>query len=131
MTCRASFRIAGAGRAAVLWFGRAKSGPGKLTDREVMFAQVPQLPPALQRIATTPVRESERPVGLPHLKITRLAADLRIHTLGGVRIDFEQQPELRVGWLRAHANPRRSSSPRARRSDLRDCGSLPHASSRG
>jgi hypothetical protein len=53
-----------------------------------MLAQAPKLPPALERIATTPVLASEKPAGYPHVKITRLAADRRIHTLGGVRIDF-------------------------------------------
>jgi hypothetical protein len=53
-----------------------------------MLAQTPKLPPALQRIATTPVLASERPAGFPHVKFTRLAADRRIHTLGSVRIDF-------------------------------------------
>jgi hypothetical protein len=53
-----------------------------------MLAQAPKLPPALQRIATTTVLASERPPGFPHVKITRLAANRRIHTLGGVRIDF-------------------------------------------
>ena len=37
--------------------------------------QAPNLPPALERIATTPVLASERPAGFPHLKITRLAAN--------------------------------------------------------
>lgn len=53
-----------------------------------MFAQTPNLPPAVQRIATTSFLASERPVGFPHIKIIRLAADARIHTLGAVRIDF-------------------------------------------
>jgi hypothetical protein len=53
-----------------------------------MVAQTPKLPPALQRIATTPVLVSERPVGFPHVKIIRLVADRRIHTLGMVRLDF-------------------------------------------
>jgi hypothetical protein len=53
-----------------------------------MLAQTPKLPPALERIATTPVLASERPPGFPRVKIDRLAADRRIHTLGGVRIDF-------------------------------------------
>ena len=53
-----------------------------------MFAQVPKLPPPLQRIATTPVLASERPAGFPHVKITRLAANRHVHTLGAVRIDF-------------------------------------------
>jgi len=53
-----------------------------------MLAQTPMSPPTLQRIATTPVLASERPAGFPHVKVTRLAADRRIHTLGVVRIDF-------------------------------------------
>jgi len=53
-----------------------------------MLAQAPKLPPALERIATTPVLAAEKPAGYPHVKITRLAANRRIHTLGGVRIDF-------------------------------------------
>jgi len=57
-------------------------------DIEVMLAQTPNLPPALQRIATTPVLASEKAAGFPHVKVTRLAANRRIHTLGGVRIDF-------------------------------------------
>jgi hypothetical protein len=52
-----------------------------------MIAQSPKLPPAVERIATTPVLASERPAGFPHVKITRVAAN-HIHTLGGVRIDF-------------------------------------------
>jgi len=55
---------------------------------EVMLAQAPNLPPALQRIATTPVLASEKPAGFTHVKITRLGANPKIHTLGGVRIDF-------------------------------------------
>jgi hypothetical protein len=53
-----------------------------------MLAQAPNLPPALKRIATTPFLASESPAGFPHVRITRLAADRRIHTLGGVRVDF-------------------------------------------
>ena len=53
-----------------------------------MIAQVPNLPPAVQRIATTPVLASERPAGFPQVKIIRLAANRHYHTLGGVRIDF-------------------------------------------
>jgi len=53
-----------------------------------MLVQTPQLPPALERIATTPVLASETPPGFHLAKVTRLAADARIHTLGGVRIDF-------------------------------------------
>jgi len=53
-----------------------------------MLAQTPQLPPALQRIATTPILASERPVGFPHVTVIRLAANTHLHTLGGVRVDF-------------------------------------------
>jgi hypothetical protein len=53
-----------------------------------MLAPTPKLPPALQRIATTPILASERPTGFPHVKVIRLAADGRIHTLGVVRFDF-------------------------------------------
>jgi hypothetical protein len=53
-----------------------------------MIAQPQQLPPPVERIATTPVLASERPAGFPQVKIARLAANRRIHTLGAVRIDF-------------------------------------------
>jgi hypothetical protein len=53
-----------------------------------MLAQPPKLPQALERIATTPVLASEKPAGFPHVKVTRLAANRHIHTLGTVRIDF-------------------------------------------
>ena len=56
-----------------------------------MLAQTPYLPPALQRIATTPVLASERPAGFPRVKITRLAANRHVHTLGAVRIDFSNR----------------------------------------
>lgn len=56
-----------------------------------MVAQTPKLPPALQRIATTPVLASERPAGFHHVKITRLGPNKRAHTLGIVRIDFSNQ----------------------------------------
>ena len=56
-----------------------------------MLAQAPTLPPALQRIATTPVLVSERPAGFPHLKVTRLGPNKRAHTLGIVRIDFSNR----------------------------------------
>jgi hypothetical protein len=71
-----------------------------------MLAQAPKLPPALQRIATTPVLASEKPAGYPHVKITRLAADRRIHTLGGVRIDFSNSHASEsesYALLRTHA----------------------------
>jgi hypothetical protein len=79
----------------------------QLTDRyEVMLAQTPQLPPALQRIATTPLLASERPAGFPHVKVTRLTADPRIHTLGGVRIDFSNShtsESASYALMRTHA----------------------------
>src|SRR5690242_11774545 len=53
-----------------------------------MLVQTPKLPAALERIATTPVLASEKPAGFPHVKVTRLAANRHIHTLGAVRIDF-------------------------------------------
>jgi hypothetical protein len=56
-----------------------------------MLAQTPKLPPALQRIATTPVPASERPPGFLHVKITRLGPNKRAHTLGIVRIDFSNR----------------------------------------
>jgi hypothetical protein len=71
-----------------------------------MLAQTPALPAALQRIAATPVLASERPAGFPHLKITRLAADGRIHTLGAVRIDFSNSHASEsesFALLRTHA----------------------------
>ena len=71
-----------------------------------MLAQTPALPPALQRIATAPVLPSERPVGFPHVKITRLAADGRLHTLGGVRIDFSNShasESASYALMRTHA----------------------------
>src|SRR6478672_12100914 len=71
-----------------------------------MIAQSPKLPPALERIATTPVLASERPAGFPHVKITRLAANRHIHTLGGVRIDFSNShasESASYALMRAHA----------------------------
>ena len=56
-----------------------------------MLAQVPKLPTPLERIATTPVLASERPVGFVHVKIVRLGPNKRAHTLGIVRIDFSNQ----------------------------------------
>jgi hypothetical protein len=71
-----------------------------------MLAQTPNLPPALQRIATTPVLASEKPAGFPQVKVTRLAADRRIHTLGGVRIDFSNShasESASYALMRTHA----------------------------
>src|SRR5439155_5636525 len=79
-------------------------------DREVMFAQAPNLPPALQRIATTPVLASERPAGFPHVKVTRLAPTRHTHTLGGVRIDFSNRhasESASYALMRTHAAARR------------------------
>jgi len=53
-----------------------------------MFTQAPALPPSLERIAATPVLASEMPPGFSRTKVVRLAANLRLSTLGGVRIDF-------------------------------------------
>jgi len=50
--------------------------------------QMLTLPPALERIARTPILASEMPAGLIHVKVSRLAPDPRYHTLGAVRIDF-------------------------------------------
>jgi len=64
------------------------------------------MPPALQRIATTPVLASERPSGFPHVKVTRLAPTRRIHTLGGVRIDFSNShasESASYALMRTHA----------------------------
>src|SRR3954447_17878944 len=75
-----------------------------------MFAQTPQLPVALQRIATMPVLASERPAGFPQVKVTRLGADGRIHTLGGVRIDFSNShasESASYDLMRTHAAARR------------------------
>jgi len=71
-----------------------------------MLAQTPKLPPALQRIATTPVLASERPAGFPQVKVTRLAPTPRIHTLGGVRIDFSSSrasESASYALMRTHA----------------------------
>jgi hypothetical protein len=71
-----------------------------------MLAQAPNLPAALQRIATTPVLASERPAGFPHVKITRLGPDRQVHTLGIVRIDFSNShTSVSAGYalLRTHA----------------------------
>jgi len=83
---------------------------GTRPDIEGMLAQAPHLPPALERIATTPVLASERPVGFPHVKITRLAPTRHIHTLGGVRIDFSNRhtsASASYALMRTHAAARR------------------------
>jgi hypothetical protein len=56
-----------------------------------MLAQTPNLPPPLERIATTPIIASQRPAGFPLVKITRLGPNKQAHTLGIVRIDFSNQ----------------------------------------
>jgi hypothetical protein len=53
-----------------------------------MFAQAHALPPSLERLANTPVLASEMPPGFSRVKIVRLAANPKLNTLGGVRIDF-------------------------------------------
>lgn len=53
-----------------------------------MLAQTVQLPPALQRVATTTVLASERPAGFRHVKIIRQGPNRRAHTLGVVSIQF-------------------------------------------
>jgi hypothetical protein len=78
----------------------------KLADIEAMLAQTPKLPPALQRIAITPILASERPAGFPQVKLTRLAPTRRIHTLGGVRIDFSNShasESASYALMRTHA----------------------------
>jgi hypothetical protein len=75
-------------------------------DIETMLAQPPKLPPALERIATTPVLASEKPAGLPRVRVTRLAADPHIHTLGTVRIDFSNShasQSASYALMRTHA----------------------------
>jgi hypothetical protein len=81
-----------------------------------MLSQTPNLPPALERIALTPVVASERPAGFPHVKVTRLAATLRIHTLGGVRIDFSNRhasESASYALMRTHAAARRLAQTEA------------------
>lgn len=71
-----------------------------------MLAQTPTLPPALKRIATTPVLASEKPPGFPHVKITRFAPNRHIHTLGTVRIDFSNShtsESASYALMRTHA----------------------------
>ena len=71
-----------------------------------MLAQIPTLPPALERIAATPVLASEKPAGFPHVDVTRLAANRRIHTLGSVRIDFSNShasQSASYALMRTHA----------------------------
>jgi hypothetical protein len=75
-----------------------------------VLAQTPNLPPALQRIATTPVLAAERPPGFTHVKVTRLAPNRRIHTLGGVRIDFSNSHasvSASFALMRTHTAARR------------------------
>jgi hypothetical protein len=58
-----------------------------------MFLQPQTVPPSLEKIASTPVLSSEMPAGFTHVKIVRLPPTARIHTLGGVRIDFSNARE--------------------------------------
>jgi hypothetical protein len=63
-------------------------------------------PPALQKLASTPVLASERPAGFTHAKIVRLPRDPRLHTLGAVRIDFSNShtsESASYALLRTHA----------------------------
>jgi hypothetical protein len=53
-----------------------------------MLAQMSAVPATLQKLAKTPVLTSEMPAGFPRAKIVQLAPNQRLHTLGGVRIDF-------------------------------------------
>jgi len=71
-----------------------------------MVVQASTVPPALQKLATTAVLASERPAGFPHVKIIRLPADLRLHTLGAVRLDFSNShssESASYALLRTHA----------------------------
>jgi hypothetical protein len=71
-----------------------------------MLVSTPKLPPALERIATTPVLASEKPAGFPHVKIVRLAPNRHIRTLGAVRIDFSNRhasESASFALLRTHA----------------------------
>lgn len=53
-----------------------------------MITQAQALPPSLAKLAATPVLASEMPPGFSHAKVVRLAANQKLSTLGGVRIDF-------------------------------------------
>lgn len=71
-----------------------------------MLAQVPTLPPALQRVASTPVLASERPAGFSRVKIIRRGANRRAHTLGAVSIQFSNgtsAEQTNDALLRTHA----------------------------
>jgi len=52
-----------------------------------MLVQTP-MPPPLQKIASSRVLASETPAGYHQVKVTHLAPNKRVHTLGGVRFDF-------------------------------------------
>ena len=58
------------------------------TEVSVMFAHAQARPPSLERLAATPVLASEMPPGFTHAVIVRLPPNLKLSTLGGVRIDF-------------------------------------------
>jgi hypothetical protein len=65
-----------------------KTEPSELPYMGGMLAQSPMLPPAVQRIVTTPVLASERPAGFRQVKIIRLPPNRRARTLGAVSIQF-------------------------------------------
>lgn len=71
-----------------------------------MLGQPPTLPPALQRIARTPVLASEKPRGFGHVKIIRRGPNRRAHTLGSVSIQFSNgtsAEQTNDALLRTHA----------------------------
>ena len=77
----------------------------RVSDIQVMHVQAPKLPPALQRVATTPVWGSETPVGFRHVKVNRLGSDRRAHTLGVASFQFSNgrsAEESNVALLRTH-----------------------------
>jgi hypothetical protein len=80
-----SYQAAAVGAA---WVWRKTEGRDSAKEMQMLT-----LPPALERIATTPVLASEMPAGLTHVKVSRLAPDPRYHTLGAVRIDFSNARE--------------------------------------
>jgi hypothetical protein len=82
-----------------------------------MLARAPSLPPALQRIATTPVLASERPHGFRHVKVIRSGPDRRAHTLGSVSIQFSNgtsAEQANDALLRTHAAAARLARLEAR-----------------
>jgi hypothetical protein len=82
-----------------------------------MLAQAPKLPPALRRIATTPVLASERPAGFRHVKIIRSGPSRRAHTLGSVSFQFSNgasAEQTNDALLRTHAAAARLARLEAR-----------------